>query len=61
MADEFLPKGTLIVSMRGRNPAYNRDFYASRNGQYGKPAPGYYDQSGNSQCLGNCGRGHYGQ
>jgi len=34
MADEFLPKGTLIVSMRGRNPAYNRDFYASRNGQY---------------------------
>ena len=34
MADEFLPKGALIVSMRGRNPAYNRDFYASRNGQY---------------------------
>ncbi|MDD8020107.1 MAG: S41 family peptidase [Acidobacteriota bacterium] len=34
MADEFLPKGTLIVSMRGRNKAYNRDFNASRNGQY---------------------------
>lgn len=34
MADEFLPKGALIVSMRGRNPAYNRDFYASRNNQY---------------------------
>jgi len=34
MADEFLPKGALIVSMRGRNPAYNRDFYAARNDQY---------------------------
>jgi carboxyl-terminal processing protease len=34
MADLFLPKGTLIVSMRGRNPAYNRDFYASQNNQY---------------------------
>jgi carboxyl-terminal processing protease len=34
MADEFLPKGALIVSMRGRNPAYNRDFYATRNNQY---------------------------
>ncbi|MGB9893282.1 MAG: S41 family peptidase, partial [Candidatus Saccharicenans sp.] len=34
MADLFLPKGALIVSMRGRNPAYNRDFYASQNNQY---------------------------
>ncbi|HEK86278.1 MAG TPA: S41 family peptidase [Candidatus Aminicenantes bacterium] len=34
MADLFLPKGALIVSMRGRNPAYNRDFYANQNGQY---------------------------
>lgn len=34
MADLFLPKGAKIVSMRGRNPAYNRDFYASRDNQY---------------------------
>ncbi len=34
MADLFLPKGAKIVSMRGRNPAYNRDFYASQDNQY---------------------------
>lgn len=34
MADLFLPRGTKIVSMRGRNPAYNRDFYASQDNQY---------------------------
>jgi carboxyl-terminal processing protease len=34
MADLFLPRGAKIVSMRGRNSAYNRDFYASRDDQY---------------------------
>ncbi|MDI6845630.1 MAG: S41 family peptidase [Candidatus Saccharicenans sp.] len=34
MADLFLPRGTKIVSMRGRNPAYNRDFFASLDNQY---------------------------
>ncbi|MCR4396250.1 MAG: S41 family peptidase [Candidatus Saccharicenans sp.] len=34
MADLFLPRGTKIVSMRGRNTAYNRDFFASQDNQY---------------------------
>jgi len=34
MADLFLPRGTRIVAMRGRNTAYNRDFFASQDGQY---------------------------
>ncbi len=34
MADLFLPRGTKIVAMRGRNPAYNRDFFASQDNQY---------------------------
>lgn len=34
MADEFLPRGTKIVSIKGRNPYYNREFRAFRNGQY---------------------------
>lgn len=34
VAEEFLPKGKLIVSMRGRNPNYHKDFHAMRDGQY---------------------------
>lgn len=34
ISDEFLPKGSLIVTIRGRNRAYNRDFRAERDGQY---------------------------
>ena len=34
VSDEFLPKGKLIVSMRGRNPNYDKDFHAFRDGQY---------------------------
>ena len=34
MADEFLPRGTKIVSIKGRNPYYNREFRAFRNNQY---------------------------
>jgi len=34
MADEFLPQGTKIVSIKGRNPYYNREFRAFRKGQY---------------------------
>lgn len=34
MADLFLPRGTRIVAMRGRNAAYNRDFFASQDKQY---------------------------
>jgi carboxyl-terminal processing protease len=36
VADLFFPKGTLIVSMKGRNPAYDREFRADRDGQYEK-------------------------
>jgi carboxyl-terminal processing protease len=34
VADEFLPAGALIVSMRGRNKNYNREFRAVRSRQY---------------------------
>lgn len=34
ISDLFLPKGSLIVSMSGRNPVYNRNFYALEDGQY---------------------------
>jgi carboxyl-terminal processing protease len=34
LADEFLPKGSLIVSIRGRNKGYNREFRAMRDGQH---------------------------
>jgi carboxyl-terminal processing protease len=34
VADDFLPPGALIVSMRGRNRNYNREFRAVRSGQY---------------------------
>jgi carboxyl-terminal processing protease len=36
VADLFFPKGTLIVSMKGRNPAYDREFRSERDGQYEK-------------------------
>lgn len=36
VADLFFPSGTLIVSMKGRNPAYDREFKAERDGQYEK-------------------------
>jgi carboxyl-terminal processing protease len=36
VADLFFPAGTLIVSMKGRNPGYDREFKAERNGQYEK-------------------------
>jgi carboxyl-terminal processing protease len=36
VADMFLPKGALVVSIRGRNKAYNTDFYARYDGQYEK-------------------------
>jgi carboxyl-terminal processing protease len=34
VSDEFLPKGASIVSVRGRNPYFDRQFPAMRNGQY---------------------------
>jgi carboxyl-terminal processing protease len=34
VSDLFLPKGALIVSMKGRNPAYDREFPAFQDGQY---------------------------
>ncbi len=34
LADEFLPKGALLVSIKGRNPYYNREFKAVRGNQY---------------------------
>lgn len=34
VADEFLPKGNLIVSIRGRNRVYNKEFRASRDDQH---------------------------
>jgi carboxyl-terminal processing protease len=36
MSDLFLPKGSLIVSMKGRNRAYDRAFPAYLNDQYEK-------------------------
>jgi carboxyl-terminal processing protease len=36
VSDLFLPKGALVVSMKGRNPYYDREFPASRNDQYEK-------------------------
>ncbi|MBM3297157.1 MAG: S41 family peptidase, partial [Candidatus Aminicenantes bacterium] len=34
IADEFLPKGALIVSIKGRNTGYDRQFRAGRDGQH---------------------------
>lgn len=36
LSDEFLPKGALIVSIKGRKNYYNRELRASRNNQYEK-------------------------
>jgi carboxyl-terminal processing protease len=34
VADQFLPAGKLVVSVEGRNPAFNAKLYARRNNQY---------------------------
>jgi carboxyl-terminal processing protease len=34
LSDEFLPGGSVIVSIKGRNKIYNRQYRAVRNGQY---------------------------
>lgn len=34
LSDEFLPRGTLIVSISGRNRYWDRKYYAEKNGQY---------------------------
>jgi carboxyl-terminal processing protease len=34
ITDEFLPEGALVVSIKGRNKAYNKEFSAAKNGQY---------------------------
>jgi carboxyl-terminal processing protease len=34
ITDLFLPKGSVIVSIKGRNKNYNREFKAQRDGQY---------------------------
>lgn len=34
ISDEFLPKGDIIVSIKGRNRIYNREFRAQRDGQF---------------------------
>lgn len=36
LSDEFLPKGDLIVSIKGRKNYYNREFRAQRNNQHEK-------------------------
>jgi len=36
ISDEFLPRGTLIVSMKGKNKEYNKEFRALYNNQYEK-------------------------
>lgn len=36
LADEFLPSGSLIVSIKGRNRRYDREFRAQRDRQYEK-------------------------
>ncbi len=34
ISDEFLPRGALIVSLKGRRPEFDRQFRAVRDGQY---------------------------
>ncbi len=34
VADQFLPKGSRVVSIKGRNPRYDKEFTAEKNGQY---------------------------
>lgn len=34
LSDEFLPKGTLVVSIKGRNRYLDRKYFAENNGQY---------------------------
>jgi carboxyl-terminal processing protease len=34
ISDEFLPKGSVIVSIKGRNRIYNKEFKADRDNQY---------------------------
>ena len=34
LSDEFLPKGDVIVSIKGRNRIYNREYRADEDGQY---------------------------
>jgi len=36
ISDEFLPRGSLVVSVKGRNRAYDKEFLAVRNNQYEK-------------------------
>jgi carboxyl-terminal processing protease len=36
ISDLFLPRGALIVSMKGRNTVYDREFYAAADNQYEK-------------------------
>jgi carboxyl-terminal processing protease len=36
ISDEFLPKGALIVSMKGRHKDFNREFHALNDNQYEK-------------------------
>jgi carboxyl-terminal processing protease len=36
LSDEFLPKGTLVVSIRGRNRKLDRKYFAEKNNQYEK-------------------------
>jgi len=36
VADKFLPEDALVVSMKGRNPNYDKSFRAQRDGQYEK-------------------------
>ena len=36
VSDEFLPRGAKIVSIKGRNKAYDKEFFAIREGQYEK-------------------------
>jgi len=36
ISDLFLPRGALVVSMKGRNPYYDREFPAYRDNQYEK-------------------------
>jgi len=34
LSDEFLPRGDVIVSIKGRNKVYNREFRAQKDGQF---------------------------
>jgi len=36
LSDEFLPKGTLVVSIKGRNRYFDRKYFAENNDQYEK-------------------------